>query len=82
VIMKNHLLSLGVAGIVLVLSSTAALAQGLAERRVVASLPQLDARIEAARQAYDTPALALGIVSGRRLVHFRGFGAKDAGGRP
>ena len=82
IIMKNHLLSLGVAGIALVLSSTAAPAQGLAERRVVASLPQLDARIDAARRAYDTPALAVGIVSGRRLVHFRGFGAKDAGGRP
>ncbi len=80
--MNNHLLSLGVAGIALVLSSTTAPAQGLAERRVVASLPELDARIDAARRAYDTPALAIGIVSGRRLVHFRGFGAKDAGGRP
>ncbi len=80
--MKNRFFTLGLPGLALLLSSTSALAQGLAEQRVVAHIPQLDARIEAARQALDTPALAVGIVSGRRLVHFRGFGAKDAGGRP
>ncbi len=81
-IMKNRFFALGLPGLALLLSSTAALAQGVAEQRVVASLPQLDARIEAARRAYDTPALAVAIVSGRRLIHFRGFGTKDAGGKP
>lgn len=66
---------------VMVLPLSAA-AQGLAERRVIANLPALEARIEAARQALRTPALAVGIVTSRGLVHFRGFGSKDGAGGP
>jgi CubicO group peptidase (beta-lactamase class C family) len=51
--------------------------------RVKALIPDLEAYIESAMKAYDLPGLAIGIVTGDRLVYARGFGVRSkAGGAP
>src|SRR5262249_13505864 len=53
------------------------------EARVKALIPDLEAYIERAMKAYDLPGLAIGIVTGDRLVHAKGFGVRSkAGGAP
>jgi CubicO group peptidase (beta-lactamase class C family) len=51
--------------------------------RVKALIPDLEAYIESAMKAYDLPGLAIGIVTGDRLVYAKGFGVRSkAGGAP
>ena len=42
--------------------------------RITALVPDLEAYIRSAMQAYDAPGLAIGIVAGDRLVYAKGFG--------
>ncbi len=50
------------------------------ETRIQALLPELEARIAQGMQALDLPALAIGIVTGDRLVYARGFGVRGKNG--
>ncbi len=48
--------------------------------RIQALLPELESRITQGMQALDLPGLAIGIVTGDRLVYARGFGARGKNG--
>lgn len=50
------------------------------ETRIRALLPELEARIAQGMQALDLPGLAIGIVTGDKLVHARGFGVRGKNG--
>jgi CubicO group peptidase (beta-lactamase class C family) len=53
------------------------------EARVKVLIPDLEAYIRSAMTAYDLPGLAIGIVTGDRLVYAKGFGVRSkAGGAP
>jgi CubicO group peptidase (beta-lactamase class C family) len=53
------------------------------EARVRALTPDLEAYIRSGMKAYDLPGLAIGIVTGDRLVYAKGFGVRSkAGGAP
>ena len=53
------------------------------EARVRALIPELEAYIQRGMKAYDLPGLAIGIVTGDRLVYAKGFGVRGkAGGAP
>ncbi len=80
--MKLRVVSLGLVGLGALIMSSVASAQDVAFQRVMANLATLEARIEATRQAARTPTVAIGILTSRGLVHFRGFGAKDGAGGP
>jgi CubicO group peptidase (beta-lactamase class C family) len=48
--------------------------------RVAALIPDLEAYILSGMKAYDVPGLAIGIVTGDRLVHAEGFGVRSKSG--
>jgi CubicO group peptidase (beta-lactamase class C family) len=50
--------------------------------RVAALVPALEATIASGMKAFDDPGLAIGIVTGDRLVYARGFGVRKKGGEP
>jgi hypothetical protein len=51
--------------------------------RVAALIPDLEAYIRSGMKAYDVPGLAIGIVTGDRLVYAKGFGVRSkSGGAP
>jgi CubicO group peptidase (beta-lactamase class C family) len=53
------------------------------EARVRALIPDLETYIQRGMKAYDLPGLAIGIVTGDRLVYAKGFGVRSkAGGAP
>ena len=53
------------------------------EPRVKALIPDLEAYIQSGMKAFDTPGLAIGIVTGDRLVYAKGFGVRSkAAGAP
>src|SRR5262245_47564822 len=53
------------------------------EAGVRALIPDLEAYIRSGMNAYDLPGLAIGIVTGDRLVYAKGFGVRSkAGGAP
>jgi CubicO group peptidase (beta-lactamase class C family) len=53
------------------------------EARVTALIPDLEAYIRSGMKAFDAPGLAIGIVTGDRLVYAKGFGVRSkAGGAP
>jgi CubicO group peptidase (beta-lactamase class C family) len=53
------------------------------EARVAALIPDLEAYIQSGMKAYDLPGLAIGIVTGDRLVYAKGFGVRSkSGGAP
>ena len=51
----------------------------LATSAIAAPPPDLDARIEAAMQAYDTPGFAVSIVEDGKVVHAKGYGVRKLG---
>jgi CubicO group peptidase (beta-lactamase class C family) len=53
------------------------------EARISALIPDLEAYIRSGMKAYDVPGLAIGIVTGDRLVYAKGFGVRSkSGGAP
>jgi CubicO group peptidase (beta-lactamase class C family) len=52
------------------------------EAKVDALIPRLEAYVQSGMAAYDNPGLAIGIVSGDRLLYAKGFGLKRKGGDP
>ena len=53
------------------------------EARIAALIPELETYIRSGMKAYDLPGLAIGIVTGDRLVYAKGFGVRSkAGGAP
>jgi CubicO group peptidase (beta-lactamase class C family) len=60
----------------------ASAAQDSMEAKVNALLPKLETYVESGMKAFDNPGLAIGIVSGGKLVYAKGFGAKRKGGEP
>jgi CubicO group peptidase (beta-lactamase class C family) len=53
------------------------------EARISALIPALEAYIQSGMKAFDVPGLAIGIVTGDRLVYAKGFGVRSkAGGVP
>ena len=60
----------------------AARADPATDARIEALVPDLEAYIDAGMKAFDNPGLAIGIVSGDRLVYAKGFGVREKGGEP
>ena len=52
------------------------------DARVAALVPELEATIASGMMAFDNPGLAIGIVTGDRLVYAKGFGVRKKGGEP
>ena len=53
------------------------------EARVAALIPDLESYIRSGMKAFDAPGLAIGIVTGDRLVYAKGFGVRSkSGGAP
>jgi CubicO group peptidase (beta-lactamase class C family) len=53
------------------------------EARISALIPDLEAYIRSGMKAYDLPGVAVGIVTGDRLVYAKGFGVRSkSGGAP
>ena len=53
------------------------------EPRIAALIPDLEAYIQSGMKAYDVPGVAVGIVTGDRLVYAKGFGVRSkSGGAP
>ena len=52
------------------------------EARIHALEPKLEAYIESGMKAFDDPGLAIGIVTGDKLVYAKGFGVGRKGGAP
>ena len=50
------------------------------EERVRALMPDLQAYIASGMKAFDVPGLAIGIVTGDKLVYAKGFGVRSKGG--
>jgi CubicO group peptidase (beta-lactamase class C family) len=50
------------------------------EARVRALVPRLEAYIQTGMKAFDVPGLAIGIVTGDRLVYAKGFGVRSKSG--
>jgi CubicO group peptidase (beta-lactamase class C family) len=50
------------------------------EPRISALIPDLEAYIQSGMKAYDVPGVAVGIVSGDRLVYAKGFGVRSKSG--
>jgi CubicO group peptidase (beta-lactamase class C family) len=50
------------------------------EARISALIPALEAYIQSGMKAYDVPGLAVGIVTGDRLVYAKGFGVRSKNG--
>jgi CubicO group peptidase (beta-lactamase class C family) len=50
------------------------------ETRIKALLPELETYIRSGMKAFDVPGLAIGIVTGDRLVHAQGFGVRSKRG--
>ena len=57
-------------------------AQESMEDRIAALAPELEAYIAAGMKDFDLPGLAIGIVTGDRLVYAKGFGVRRKGGEP
>jgi CubicO group peptidase (beta-lactamase class C family) len=58
------------------------LAQETMEARITELVPALDAYIEKGMKDFDLPGLAIGIVTGDKLVYAKGFGVRRKGGEP
>ena len=71
------LLSLALTGV-----ATLARADEATEARIEALKPELEAYIAAGMKNFDLPGLAIGIVTGDRLVYAKGFGVRRKGGEP
>ncbi|WP_119268808.1 serine hydrolase domain-containing protein [Taklimakanibacter deserti] len=56
-------------------------AQGMADK-VRAITPELETYIESSMKLFDNPGLAIGIVTGDKLVYAKGFGVRQKGGQP
>ena len=52
------------------------------DAQVAALVPELEATIASGMNAFDNPGLAIGIVTGDRLVYAKGFGFRKKGGEP
>lgn len=52
------------------------------EARIQALVPELESYIDRYMKAFDNPGLAIGIVTGDRLVYAKGFGVRKKGGEP
>ena len=63
-------------------SAGAARADAAMDARIEALAPDLEAYIAKGMAAFDDPGLAIGIVSGDRLVYAKGFGVARKGGAP
>jgi hypothetical protein len=50
------------------------------EARVQALIPELEAYIQSGMKAFDVPGVAVGIVTGDRLVYAKGFGVRSKSG--
>ena len=50
------------------------------EARVQALIPELEAYIQSGMKAFDVPGVAVGIVTGNRLVYAKGFGVRSKSG--
>jgi CubicO group peptidase (beta-lactamase class C family) len=80
------LLQLVMAALCIVNSSTGSQAaevtqaQPPMEERVRALIPDLEAYIASGMKAFDVPGLAIGIVTGDKLVYAKGFGVRSKGG--
>jgi CubicO group peptidase (beta-lactamase class C family) len=74
--------SLAVAGLVLAATAVPAAADPAMDAKIAALAPALEAYVAKGMQDFDDPGLALGIVSGDRLVYARGFGVTREGGTP
>lgn len=82
---RRHLNVLSVLGFSLVvwlslLSSNLAQAQDMAGK-VKTLIPELEAYIATAMKSFDDPGLAIGIVTGDKLVYAKGFGVRAKGGQ-
>jgi CubicO group peptidase (beta-lactamase class C family) len=61
---------------------SASAAQESMAASIKALTPDLETYIASGMKAYDNPGLAIGIVTGDRLVYAKGFGVKQKGGDP
>ena len=52
------------------------------DARIAALVPEIEATIARGMTAFDSPGLAIGIVTGDRLVYAKGFGVRRKGGEP
>ena len=55
---------------------------GVSPTLIRALIPSLETYIQSGMKAFDNPGLAIGIVSGDRLVYAKGFGVRKKGGEP
>ena len=77
VVIRCFLLALALAGL-----APRVQAQESMEDRIAALAPELEAYIAAGMKDFDLPGLAIGIVTGDRLVYAKGFGVRRKGGEP
>jgi len=52
------------------------------EKRIQELIPKLDAYVASGMKAFDVPGVAIGIVSGDKLVYSKGWGGRRKGGAP
>lgn len=71
-----------VAALSIVAWAGSAAADEAMEARIAAAIPALEATIERGMDAFGSPGLAIGIVTGDRLVYAKGFGVRREGGAP
>jgi CubicO group peptidase (beta-lactamase class C family) len=79
---RRGLGSLAVAGLVLAAAAVPAAADPAMDAKIAALAPALEAYVAKGMADFDDPGLALGIVSGDRLVYAKGFGVTREGGTP
>jgi len=65
----------------LALAAIPAAAQSMPEK-IEALVPELEALIATGMKDFDNPGLAIGIVTGDKLVYSKGFGVRSKGGEP
>ena len=78
---KREWLAAGVLALAMTRPSLAA-AEETMEARIEALEPKLEAYIASGMKAFDDPGLAIGIVTGDKLVYAKGFGVGRKGGAP
>lgn len=77
----DRVLRFSIAALLILCTPSLVLAQGM-EDKVKAIAPELEAYIESGMKLFDNPGLAIGIVTGDRLVYAKGFGVREKGGTP
>lgn len=78
----NIVVSKAIAAVILVASLAMPAAAQTMPEKVEKLVPELEAYIAGGMKDFDNPGLAIGIVTGDKLVYAKGFGVRRKGGEP